>query len=466
VQSGFSRIPSHQETSNGIGRQNPGPSEGQGIYHFRTHLLDLISFSQNGLDNPFLEFILPLAASSDLLRWTIEAMATAHLHNLGVASASEPLRLQSKALRGLSSALSRSHEPTDATFKEEIVSSMLILVYYETTFGLSAQTTRWHLSAVKNILDRLCDGSDRSKRFEFLLRLFAYFDLLVAFSLRLQPLASIQIYEGFSATGLCSVFGYTSTLYPYLHSLATLLAKRQYSTDSDMLIDDISVNLLERELSCWQPPMAIPSLLNELSTRFSPHSGSQSLTQHNQKHEQFAQTALAYRAAALLLLHAKLRPSLNPISSPSSTLAADFYYQDLLGHLLRIHALSLNLPHQASQTSSHPSTVLPANMGRVALPPVFTALASTSTPFSTITWPLHTAAVHAKTASDRAILSSIFERVYQRHRFGIVAAAKKHVEDVWKEQGECIDEGTEGGSFATSSGLSGLGSGAIPPLLA
>lgn len=380
-----------------------------------------------------------MVSDSLLVRLAIEATATAHLHNLGIASTEEPMRLQSKALRHLSDAISVVHTPNvTTTFQEELASGIMILVYYETTSGLSAETARWHLSAIYTILTSLSLQNHESRRLDFLKRLFAYFDIFVSLSLGLEPLAIPRMFESLLNTDFCPAFGYAITLYPCLHSLASLQAWQHEIQDSDLDFYSQSVHELEQRLQSWQPP-AIAQLTGIRNsggwTKDDPMPFQQNLT-----HERLLQTALAFRSAALLVVSEKLLPLSSP-TAPQPSSASQTHYTDLFDHLLRLNVLALTSPPQPTASSNELSSDsrLTASNTSPQFPPTmpsaFTTLASTCAPLTTITWPLYTAALYAETASDRAVLSSIFERVYQRHRMGVVGAAKRHVEDVWREEG-------------------------------
>lgn len=229
--------------------RSPSSIEGAGLHHFRIHFLDLISISYHGQDDPFLTLILPMVSESLLVRLAIEATATAHLHNLGIASTEEPMRLQSKALRHISDAISVVNTPNvTTTFQEELASGIMILVYYETTSGLSAETARWHLSAIYTILTTLSLRNHESRRLDFPKRLFAYFDIFVSLSLGLEPLANPRMFESLLNTDFCPAFGYAITLYPCLHSLASLQAWQHEIQDSDLEFYSQSVHELEQRL--------------------------------------------------------------------------------------------------------------------------------------------------------------------------------------------------------------------------
>ncbi len=398
-----------------------------------------------------------MVPDSTLIRSTIEATASAHLHNLGVAPSDEPMRLQSKALRHLTDALSRANAPTETTiFQEELVSAMIILVYYETTFGLSALTARWHLLAICNILNDLSTRSFQSSRFDFLKRLFAYFDILVAFSLRLEPLANPRLFVSFLNTEVCPAFGYAFTLYPQLHSLACLLAQNHMSRESD-LFNIQSVSELESELLCWQPPLSTEFSGTGVTSSRRENSNGWAAPEDRYTHERLLQTALAFRSAALLIVSVELLPSLST-AYPTSSSAPKTHYNELLDHLLRLNTIAQTSPLRSATLTPNGSDfpfhshATFSNVDREStpnIPPAFTVLASTSAPLNTVTWPLHTAALHAKTTSDRAVLSYMFERAYQRHRMGILGAAKRHAEEIWRRD---VVEGTAIGAGENVAG--------------
>jgi hypothetical protein len=108
---------------------SPSSTESQHVYHFRNHLLVLICFSRHGMNDPFLEHILPLTVYSPLVRSSVETAAAAHLSILRADSSIEPIQLQGKTLRLLRERLSQ--EDNTLTHGEELAAASLLLVYYE-----------------------------------------------------------------------------------------------------------------------------------------------------------------------------------------------------------------------------------------------------------------------------------------------------------------------------------------------
>lgn len=359
-----------------------------------------------------------MVSDSVLIRSALEAASTAHLHNLGVVSTLEATRLQSKALRHLSGALSTATSRIDSTiFLEELVSATFLLVYYETALGLSAQTARWHLSAAKSILNSLTQNARQSQSLDSLIRIFLYFDLMVALSLRLEPLANLGMFASLVQRSFCPTFGYSLTLYPHLHSLTCLLAQKYISIDSDLWMDEKSVRELECDLLCWQPSTMPP----ETTAVWSSREDTSQWTTHQaggELHERCLETALAFRSTALLVLTDELLP----LFSATPSFPPNVHYTNLLNHLLRLNTLAQVSPPSATSSSTY---LYPSS--------------STTAPTMTITWPLHTAALHAKSSSDRQLLSCLFEHVYHRHRMGMIRAARRQVEQVW-----CEDEKVKG----------------------
>jgi Fungal specific transcription factor domain len=403
-----------------------------------------------------------MVSDSVLMRSAIDATATGHLHNLGVPSDEQPMHLQSKALRHVSDALSRADAPNETTlFHEELGFTIIILIFYETTFGLSASTARWHLSAVYNILKILSTRSCQSQRFDFLIRLFAYFDILVAFSLRLEPLADPLMYTPAANPYFCPTFGYASSLYPHLHTLALLLARKYRTAESDPMSNAQSALDLELEFLCWQPPTASTTSENGIPDHFRRSLNDSTLPQDTSSFDRLLETALAFRSAALLVISDELLPETCP--TPSSIPSSEMYYRELLDHLLRLNSLSLTLPPTPTVSSSIRTSPEPSmfngsnttdNPSLPAVPASFTALASTSAPMMTVTWPLYTASLHAKSPADRKLLSTLFERVHQRHQFGMLGAAKRHIEEIWKRDAPntISAEGNNDGSEAWEEG--------------
>lgn len=110
------------------------PSETQKtrfVHHFETIVADLISFSvpQSDTTNPFLQHVMPLAASSVQVRGAVEAVAAAHLHLLGLDSRQQADRLHSESLRLLAADVSDSD--VDDVSRLNSLAGSLLLIYYE-----------------------------------------------------------------------------------------------------------------------------------------------------------------------------------------------------------------------------------------------------------------------------------------------------------------------------------------------
>ena len=252
-------------------------------------------------------------------------------------------------------------------------------MYFEVILGADIHATRWHLYGAKILLDNLQAVSHHTSRFYFLQKLFAFFDVMIAFSLREPPLGESDMLMGGAlfmhphdpSFVPDPVFGLAGTLHPLLHCLACLMSQKAKHVNVDE-----PAAVLEQHLLAWYPPIP-PS-----------KPGAEPFPDC----ERLLQTAFAFRSAALLVLYSDIAPGRN-------VLAHDCY-KSLFDSLVRVDSLA---------------------MGGHGIP----------TPFSTILWPLHTASMKAKDPGERAVLKRIFENVNGKHRMKIVEMAGQHANSYW-----------------------------------
>jgi hypothetical protein len=94
--------------------------------HFCNVLSNLIVFKEDA-GNPFRELILPLAYISSPVMNAILALASAHLEHSGIENEEKSLDFHNRALQGLAQLIDQG----DQANKEEVLSTIMLLVYYE-----------------------------------------------------------------------------------------------------------------------------------------------------------------------------------------------------------------------------------------------------------------------------------------------------------------------------------------------
>lgn len=240
--------------------------------------------------------------------------------------------------------------------------------------GDSAENALCHLKGAKAILDRLNTASAPSSnaRLGFLTKIFHYFDVMIALSLRKAPLG-LPYNPELSMGTIDAIFGLTAGLWPTMHLIAQVLANK------DQVITDELVSSQARDLA---------EQLSEADTIESqaqhPESG-----QAEVDLEALVQISNAYRASVLLVLHHEVLNTRDPE-------VLNRVYRQALDSLLRIAALD----------------------GPMAT-------------YSTSVWPLFTVGKYAQLASDRTILRHIFLKIYRRHHMKIVDTAEQSMKQLW-----------------------------------
>jgi hypothetical protein len=102
------------------------------IEHFCNVLSHLIVFKED-TGNPFRELILPLAYISSPVMNAILALSSAHLEHRGVENEEKSLDFHNRALQGLAQLIDQGEQAN----KEEVLSTIMLLVYYEAVSFLS-----------------------------------------------------------------------------------------------------------------------------------------------------------------------------------------------------------------------------------------------------------------------------------------------------------------------------------------
>ncbi|KAL1886234.1 hypothetical protein Plec18167_000163 [Paecilomyces lecythidis] len=154
------------------------------LKYYIERLASLCSILQEG-SNEFRNVLLPMAIDDTSLLYALFAYASVHLHTSAPAPQISPLtklKFQTEAARGLSEAI-RLNNVSESTIACALICS--------TAEAVSGDTTRWfiHLQGAGHLLDQQ-GGPERLRRTSdglFLLRNFAYHDILAALSTGGRP---------------------------------------------------------------------------------------------------------------------------------------------------------------------------------------------------------------------------------------------------------------------------------------
>lgn len=94
--------------------------------HYCNVLSPLVVFKED-TGNPFRELILPLAYISTPVMNAILALSSAHLEHRGIENEEKSLDFHNRALQGLAQLIDQGEQAN----KEEVLSTIMLLVYYE-----------------------------------------------------------------------------------------------------------------------------------------------------------------------------------------------------------------------------------------------------------------------------------------------------------------------------------------------
>lgn len=96
------------------------------VDHFCNVFSHLVVFGED-LENPFQQLILPLARNGSPVMNAIYALSSAHLENRGVHTEEKSLYFHNEATRGLARVINHIEKSSE----EDVLSTILLLVYYE-----------------------------------------------------------------------------------------------------------------------------------------------------------------------------------------------------------------------------------------------------------------------------------------------------------------------------------------------
>lgn len=199
---------------------------------------------------------------------------------------------------------------------------------------------------------------------------------MVSLSLREAPLGSINCpLEDY--TGVDGTFGLVGSLWPMMESLAKILARKDCGE-----VATEQAKRLETQLHSWSIERA-----------------KETVDENDVNQEAILQIANAYKYSCLLTLYS------NPISLEA--------FGENYGHDLPLKPREL-LQHVYQQAFD--------SLLRACV---------LSGPMSTLTWPLYTVGMHAKSTGDKTIVKHIFSMLNERQHMKVVEAARDSVTRHW-----------------------------------
>lgn len=237
--------------------------------------------------------------------------------------------------------------------------------------GCSATNAWCHLQGAKSLLE--CDRSlFQTPNFVFFIKIFQYFNVMLALSLGRQPL-HLQVSQTDNlqeVEHVDPVFGCSSSLWPLMHELADVIGRVNSGEDVNE-----KARVLNFHLRSW-------SIESTGLTRA--------------YYEATVQIAQAYKFCGLLALRGATPLIFSDQHEVSSAASSDHeIYQSAFSSLLRVCVLS--------------------------------------TPMATLTWPLYVVGRLATSSGDRTVIQHIFSQFLDRHRMKVVEGARGAVAAHWKE---------------------------------
>ncbi|MCJ1385376.1 hypothetical protein MMC17_008498 [Xylographa soralifera] len=358
--------------------------------HFCNVLSHLIVFKEDS-GNPFRRLVLPMAHKSPPLLNAIYAISTAHLEHRGLPVEERALDLHSKALQGLANLIAHKDEGN----RDEVLAVITLLLYYELVRSGSSTVLSSHLRGALSIMRER--RARRGPTSTFLERAFKYFDVSSALSFGTSPMSGtilapttndlLNHRETSAMSGVDTLFGLITDLWPMLHRLASLVDVKhnlereemanpgQDKTTSMRSDFDSSVANIELGLHQWSPK--IPTSMISVE---SPADDSRLQSVLN--------NADAYKQAALVHL-----------------------YHDIMSH----SRSSPKIQASSKQALQHCLRVV-----------IF------SGPMAALLWPLFTAATQAIEEPDREVARTVFRHLENRQGMSNIVTGWEVCEELWR----------------------------------
>ncbi|CAI4217383.1 unnamed protein product [Parascedosporium putredinis] len=388
------------------------------IDHFNNVLARLIVLNEES-GNPFQRLILPMCQSSDAVRNAVFALSSAHREYRGLIGpcvttldAENSTFFYNQAIQGIAKLI----EAGTSRNKNELLAAIMLIVYYEVLVK-DGQTNivDGHLKGAMLVLNASEESLDTTGA--FLERAFRFYEVIAALSFGTAPL-SYDVTAAFGATrkdglnsGVDTLLGMASTLWPILHKLSTLLSLKQAleaMPQSEAGSTKLSSLRAEFETRAYSVDVALKRWKPNLPQQFftmsegeqggpateqlgtcSAGSSGETTTASDRAHlHSVLNNALAYQHSAIVYLH-----------------------RTIYGHS-RSHAL---VQRHAHVSLTH-----------------CVAAVRNGGPMGALLWPLFVAACEAVTLGDRDLATQAFLAVERRQGMVNIERSWAVVQEVWR----------------------------------
>ncbi|KAI1110953.1 fungal-specific transcription factor domain-containing protein [Nemania sp. NC0429] len=387
------------------------------VDHFCNVLSHLIVFREES-GNPFQQLVLPLSHNSSPVMNAIYALASAHLEYRGVQGPEKSVYFHNQAIQGLA----RVIENQGKFNKNELLAAIMLLVYYE----VLVQRGRTSIidGHLKGAFAIMCLNKDLlTPAGLFLERAFGFYDVITALSLGTAPLSTAPSAGGLlpvppldappasPLTGVDTLLGMATTLWPIMHRLSNLLFTKKELEDAHQTgqVSKVAVlrtelestsNSIEAALRQWKPYLP-PNIMIEDDVLVLKGVEREEIPEMSRL-QSILHNALAYRHSAFVYL-----------------------YRTIYGYSPK-HVLV----QEHSHTALHHCVETTAARG----------------PMGALLWPLFAAACEAITAEDRELAKKAFNAIEQRQGMTNIQEAWRVIQEVWKRLDSLDDDFAVGSS--------------------
>ncbi|KAI1817629.1 fungal-specific transcription factor domain-containing protein [Poronia punctata] len=384
------------------------------VDHFCNVLSHLIVFREES-GNPFQQLVLPLSHNSSPVMNAIYALASAHLEYRGVQNTEKSLYFHNQAIQGLA----RVIENQKKVNKNELLAAIMLLVYYEVL--VQRGKTNIIDGHLKGAFAIMCLNQEFTPASLFLERAFGFYDVITALSLGTPPLSTAPSAGGLlpvppldappasPLTGVDTLLGMATTLWPIMHRLSNLLFTKKELEDAQQKNQVSKVAVLRTEfettsqaieaaLTQWKP--CLPSNI-AIRDDVLVVSGAGEEIPEIPRLQSILHNALAYRHSAFVYL-----------------------YRTIYGFSPK-HSMVQKHAHAAL----HHCVETTAARG----------------PMGALLWPLFAAACEAISPEDRELAKKAFSEIEQRQGMTNIQEAWGIIREVWRRI-DCLEDGAATGT--------------------
>ncbi|KAK0634471.1 fungal-specific transcription factor domain-containing protein [Bombardia bombarda] len=420
------------------------------VDHFCNVLSHLIVFREES-GNPFQQLVLPLTRQSSPVMNAIYALASAHLEYRGINNMEKSLYFHNRAIQGLA----RLIEQNDKTNRNEILASIMLLVYYEVLVQRGqSNIVDGHLKGALTVMCTHPEQSDPTGT--FLERAFRFYDVITALSNGTAPLSAapapgcllplppLGALAASPLSNVDSLLGMATTLWPIIHRLSSMLSLKselESAVQANAMSSKIAVLRTEFESTAEAIEAALTQWRPHLPPNFVPDEEEiKDPTFDINKVAEFSDDRQSSRVEETAVDEINL-PN-NPITSVAAQMspAERGRIHSILHNALAYRHSAFVYLYRTIYTYPRSHDVVQAHVHLALMHCVATVCHAG--PMGALLWPLFVAACEAVDLEDRGLAKRAFDAIKKRQGMMNIERAWDIVHEVWRRAD--LAEGSSG----------------------